>query len=113
MTNAELKNLVCKTIDNNAKKLIELAKKLDDCPELGFKENKTSDIVANFFEELKIPYKRNLAITGVKAKLKESCSGPNIAILGELDAVLCPASSKADPLTGAAHACGHNLQLTA
>lgn len=113
MTNAELKYLVCKTIDNNAKKLIELAKKLDNCPELGFKENKTSDIVANFFEELKIPYKRNLAITGVKAKLKESCSGPNIAILGELDAVLCPTSSKADPLTGAAHACGHNLQLTA
>ncbi|MCY6355440.1 amidohydrolase [Clostridium sp. ZS2-4] len=113
MINTELKNLVCQTIDNNAEKLIELAKKLDDCPELGYKENKTSNLVSNFFEELKIPYKKNLAITGIKAKLKENCKGPNIAILGELDAVICPSSSKADPLTGAAHACGHNLQLTA
>ncbi|MCY6369768.1 amidohydrolase [Clostridium ganghwense] len=113
MTNKELKKLVCSTIDNNAEKLIDFAKKLDECPELGFKENKTSELVANFFEELNLHYKKNLAITGVKAKLKENCEGPNIAILGELDAVLCPTSSKADPLTGAAHACGHNLQLTA
>ncbi|MCY6957255.1 amidohydrolase [Clostridium brassicae] len=113
MTNEELKKLVCKTIDDNAEKLIALAKKIDESPELGFKENKTSQIVANFFEELNLPYKNNLAITGVKAKLKNSSEGPNVAILGELDAVLCPTSSKADPLTGAAHACGHNLQLTA
>lgn len=113
MTNEELKKLVCKTIDDNAEKLIALAKKIDESPELGFKENKTSQIVANFFEELNLPYKKNLAITGVKAKLKNSSEGPNVAILGELDAVLCPTSSKADPLTGAAHACGHNLQLTA
>ncbi|WMJ79292.1 amidohydrolase [Clostridium sp. MB40-C1] len=113
MTNEELKKLVCKTIDDNAEKLITLAKKIDSSPELGFKENKTSEIIANFFEELNLPYKKNLAITGVKAKLKDSSEGPNVAILGELDAVLCPTSSKADPLTGAAHACGHNLQLTA
>lgn len=31
-----------------------------------------------------------------------------MAILGELDAIGCPDSLAADPLTGAAHACGHN-----
>ncbi|MCY6485672.1 amidohydrolase [Clostridium aestuarii] len=112
MTSNELKKIVCDTIDANAEKLISFAKQVESCPELGFKEDKTSQLVANFFKDLKLPYKKNLAITGVKAKLKESSSGPNIAILGELDAVLCPASSKADPLTGAAHTCGHHLQLT-
>ncbi len=31
--------------------------------------------------------------------------------MGELDAVVCPGHPFADPLTGAAHACGHNGQV--
>lgn len=112
MNKKELKELVCKTIDDNAERLIELCKEFEACPELGFKEVKTSEKVAKFFEELNITYRKNLALTGVKGKLKENCDGPNVAIIGELDAVLCPTSDKADPLTGAAHACGHSLQLT-
>ena len=49
-------------------------------------------------------YKRfcreGLAITGIKAKLKDIGTGPNVAILGELDAVLCPDSPLADPQLG-------------
>lgn len=28
-----------------------------------------------------------------------------------MDAVGCPDSEQADPITGAAHACGHNIQM--
>ena len=52
-----------------------------------------------------------LALTGVKAWAKGGQPGPTVAILSELDAVGTPDSPKADSLTGAAHTCGHFLQM--
>ena len=43
--------------------------------------------------------------------LSSGKDGPNLCIMGELDAVVCPGHPYADPLTGAAHACGHNGQV--
>ena len=37
--------------------------------------------------------------------------GPNICIIGEMDAVKCFRHPYADSDTGAAHACGHNAQI--
>lgn len=48
-----------------------------------------------------------LALTGVKTCVDGGKKGPAIAVLAELDAVGTPDSPKADPLTGAAHTCGH------
>lgn len=109
----ELKNLVCKVIDDNSNKLLNLAKDIESRPELGFKEVKTSEKVCKFFDELNISYRDKLALTGVKGKLKEKSKGPNIAILGELDGVICFDSANANKETGASHTCGHNLQITA
>lgn len=113
MTKEQLKMLVCETIDNNSEELINLAKDLESTPELGFKEHITSEKVCNFFKKLNLDYKDKLALTGVKAKLKNDCKGPNVAILGELDGVICFDSPICDKETGASHTCGHNLQLTA
>ncbi|MFZ7103258.1 MAG: amidohydrolase [Peptococcaceae bacterium] len=109
----ELKSRVCKVIDDQQEKIISFAKASEKTPELGFKEYKTAELTINFLQDLNLACREGLAITGLKAKLKESAAGPNLAVLGELDAVLCPGSDKADPQTGAAHACGHNLQLAA
>ncbi len=106
-----LKTKVCAAIDEYAEKLRCISESIGSEPELGFKEFKTSDKVATFLEELGLTPQRGLAINGVKARAKGGKSGPTAAVLGELDAVGCPESSKADPLTGAAHACGHNLQV--
>lgn len=107
----ELKARVCEAIDKNAEKIIKFTKEIELTPELGYKEVKTARSTADFLNELGFTCQEGLAITGIKTKLKTSADGPNIAILGELDAVICPDSPKADPLTGAAHACGHNVQL--
>lgn len=109
----DLKNKVCSTIDEHAQKLIDLAITIEKNPELGYKEVKTAALTAGFLKDLNFNCREGLAITGIKTALKDNASGPNVAILGELDAVLCPDSPKADPLTGASHACGHNLQITA
>jgi amidohydrolase len=108
-----MKQLVCKSIDENAHKIIALAKDIENCPELGYKEIKTSEKVCNFMKELNLNYRNGLALTGVKGSLKEDSHGPNIAILGELDGVICFDSPNANKETGASHTCGHNLQVSA
>ncbi|MDU4961030.1 MAG: amidohydrolase [Sporomusaceae bacterium] len=113
METAELKNRVCRAIDEHAAGIIRLAEAVAAQPELGFKEHKTAAKVAAFLQELGYSCREGLALTGVRAELAAAGTGPNIAVLGELDAVICPDSEQADPLTGAAHTCGHHLQLAA
>jgi len=106
-----LKAKVCAAIDNSAAEIEALANSIADEPELGFKEVKTSAKVAEFMRNLGLDPQMGLAINGVKARAKGCKAGPTAAVIGELDAVGCPDSCKADPMTGAAHACGHNLQI--
>jgi amidohydrolase len=108
-----LKDRVCQVIDEHAQEIIRVAMEIEKTPELGFKESKTAAAVTSFLNGLNFSCQEGLAVTGVKAQLKPGATGPNVAVIGELDAVICPDSPAADPSTGAAHACGHNLQLGA
>ena len=108
-----LKAKVCAAIDDSAAEIEALANSIADEPELGFKEVKTSAKVVEFFRVLGLEPQTGFAINGVKARAKGCKPGPTAAVIGELDAVGCPDSCKADPMTGAAHACGHNLQIAA
>ncbi len=108
-----LKAKVCAAIDDSAAEIEALANSIADEPELGFKEVKTSAKVVDFFRNLGLEPQTGLALNGVKARAKGCKPGPTAAVIGELDAVGCPDSCKADPMTGAAHACGHNLQIAA
>ena len=101
-----LKAKVCAAIDDSAAEIEALANSIADEPELGFKEVKTSAKVAEFMRNLGLDPQMGLAINGVKARAKGCKPGPTAAVIGELDAVGCPDSCKADPMTGAAHACG-------
>ncbi|MCL6450538.1 MAG: amidohydrolase [Acetobacteraceae bacterium] len=83
------------------------------CPELGFREERTSALIQGWFERLGLKPSTGLAMTGVKALLRGSSPGPRIAVLAEMDAVVCPQHPAADPRTGAAHACGHHAQVAA
>lgn len=110
MDKEALKKRVCDAIDANRDRICQIGHAIYDHPELGYKEFFASAKVKEVFNDLKLPYEDGLAITGLKAKLKEHAPGPNIAIMGELDAVVCPDHPKADPSTGAAHCCGHFAQ---
>lgn len=107
-----LKQRIAAAIDDNAAKIKDVADRIYAEPELGFKEVKTAAKVAAFMrEELGLEPQTGLAINGVKGRAKGGKQGPTVAVLGELDAIGCPESPDADPLTGAAHKCGHNLQV--
>ena len=100
-------------IDKNAERIIGLGERIRRHPELGFKEFKTAALVARMFEQVRVPHRTGLAVTGVKAELKGARPGPTLALIGELDALVVSGHPLADPATGAAHACGHNAQVTA
>jgi amidohydrolase len=108
-----LQRQVCEAIERRAEALIGMGETIRHQPELGFKEFKTAALVAKMFEEVRVPHRTGLAITGVKAELKGAKPGPTLALVGELDALVVSGHPLADPLTGAAHACGHNAQVTA
>ena len=82
-------------------------------PETGYREVKTAAYLANAFEEL--GYTLNYAgnIPGFYTDVDTGIPGPTIAVMGELDALLCPTHPDADPETGAVHCCGHGAQLAA
>jgi amidohydrolase len=111
MDKNKLKKLVCDEIDNNSKEIIEIGNDIFNHPELGFKENRTASIVEKSFEKLGLNYKKEIAITGLKANAKGKNSKANIMVMGELDAVISPLHPNADKDTGASHSCGHNAQI--
>jgi amidohydrolase len=109
-----LKHAVERAIDDNREEIIGIGRAIFSNPELGFKEFKTSKLVAATLEGLGIPCREGIAITGVRGSLQGSAPRTlRIAVLGELDAVVCPLHPHADALTGAAHSCGHNAQIAA
>ncbi len=112
MDRESVKKKVCDIIEANRDRIVEIGRSLYAHPELGYKEVFTSGLVKNVFDELGIEYQDGLAATGIKAKLKKDRVGPNVAIIGELDAVVCPEHPYADKETGAAHCCGHFAQIT-
>ena len=109
MSFSELEQKVLKAIDDNQDKIIEVAKKIMENPELGFKEFETSKLIKEEFEKLSLKTKDGIAYTGVKGVIGNE-KDFNVCIMGELDSVIC-AEHKYATKEGAAHACGHHAQL--
>jgi amidohydrolase len=107
----ELKSRICQAIESSADEIIQVAKTILQTPEPGFREIKTSQLVSEKFTELGIVHRNSLARTGIKGIVNCGNEGPTVAVLGELDSLIVPTHTEADPETGAAHACGHNAQI--
>ena len=111
MISTDLKGRVARTIDAHADELEALARQVFAAPELGFKEHRTAKVVHEWFDRLGLRHQDGIGVTGSRAVIDGGASGPTVAILGELDSLLCWEHPDRDPSTGAVHACGHNAQL--
>lgn len=101
-------------IDRHRKELIDFAEDIYRHPEGGFYESRTASKVKEFLEGLGLPVRSGLGRTGVCGTFSgggADAEAPHVAVIGELDGILCPRHPMADPETGIAHACGHHLQL--
>ena len=79
-------------------------------PETGYKEYKTTAYLAERYRALGYELTMAEGITGFYTVIDTGRPGPEVMILGELDAIICPTHKDADPVTGAVHSCGHNAQ---
>ncbi len=107
----QLKRAVCEAIDRNAGAIIDLGETILHSPETGFNEVKTAALVAQRMSALALAPRTGLALTGVKGRVAGRVPGPRLALIAELDSLRTSDHPLADPVTGAAHSCGHNAQI--
>src|SRR6266581_760856 len=110
-TTEALKVAVQEAIDRRGQELIEVATTILQHPEPGFREQQTSQLVARKFRDFGIPFEEGIALTGLKGMLETGNAGPTVAVMGELDSLKVLEHPHADPITAAAHACGHHCQV--
>lgn len=111
MNKQELKNKVFDAIDARFADIEAFGENIFQEPELGFKENVTQEKVKNALQALGMQCECGAALTAVKARAKGKASRKTLALLAELDAIICRDHPNSDAKTGAAHCCGHNVQL--
>ena len=85
--------------------IIDFGRLLFACPELGFKEVKSNEILTSFFVENGISFKNDIAITGIRADLG-SGDGYHIGLVADMDAIYVRDGEKTYPV----HSCGHSIQ---
>jgi amidohydrolase len=90
--------------------IIEKRRTIHRHPELMYEEFETSKLVQNTLKELKIPYKKDIAITGVVGTIGNG-NGPCIALRADMDALPIHEETDIDfksEIDGKMHACGHD-----
>ena len=100
-------------VDRYKQLIYDTEKYIFENPETGYKEKKTSKYLEDVFEALGYEITRAEGITGFYTVIDTGRKGPEVMILAELDSIICPSHPNADPVTGAAHSCGHNAQCAA
>ncbi len=101
---------VVKEVEKHKDLMFDVFEYMRKNPELGWKEYKANERMMAEFEKLGYKVERPEGVTGFWTTIDTGRPGKTVAILGELDSVICAAHPDADPVTGAVHSCGHNFQ---
>lgn len=113
MDKTAIKKLLCDTVDSMRDEIKGFADDVATHAELGFFEERTSRKLGDALENLGLNVTRGLARTGLRADMAGGSEGPRVAVIGELDGIVCRQHPQAVQETGASHSCGHNLQISA
>lgn len=123
----DIKQIALDAITAHSSNIISIGEEILRHPELGYKEEYTSALVQKEFKKLGLEGISSVGLTGVKSwlhglapdqdtvnpKTNTDTEPIRIAVMGELDAVISVKHPFSDPISGAAHACGHNAQIAA
>ncbi len=110
LTGSEARSVAYSAVDRATRELVGTSKKIYVEPEVGFRERKTSALIARSLRALGLTVEEGIAHTGLKAVYDFGRPGPRVAVICELDALRVPSHPGSDPESGAAHACGHHTQ---
>jgi amidohydrolase len=111
MSKSTLKKKLFEAVEARSEDIIEAGRWIWRHPEVGFKEYKTAEYTAGVLRKLGLDVEEHVGLTGVVSRIEGCSEKPNIAVIGELDALLIPEHPDADQETGAVHSCGHNCQM--
>ncbi|MGO4570379.1 M20 aminoacylase family protein [Microvirga sp. 2TAF3] len=95
--------------------LQDLRRDIHAHPELGFEEERTSDIVASLLEEAGLQVHRGLGKTGVVGTLHLGNGSRSIGLRADMDALAMPEMAERpykSRFPGKMHACGHDGHTT-
>jgi amidohydrolase len=99
------------SIKKYEEELTVIRRKLHSEPELSWEEEKTTDFVCEYLDELGIPYRRTDP-TGVIAAIEGGMPGKTVALRGDMDALSVEELNDNLPYVskekGKMHACGHD-----
>ena len=105
--------LIKKAVEKNCDLIFGTEKFLWAHPETGYREWTADKYLKKVFCDLGYSIVEAGDIPGFYAEMDTGKEGPCIAVLGEMDALPCEGHPAADPITNAAHACGHHCQCAA
>ncbi len=108
----QLKRAVCEAVDRHADAIIDLGETIlrnpGDRVQRG--QDRRSRSAANERTRAGAAH-RPCVDRGQGASHRAAQPGPRLALIGELDSLRTSEHPLADPVTGAAHSCGHNAQI--
>ncbi len=95
----------------NLEKIRAIRRELHQYPELGFQEFKTAQLIKRELDILGIPYKSEIAKTGVVALIKGGKPGKTVLLRADMDALPINEETECEYkslVPGVMHACGHD-----
>ena len=94
----------------NYEEIVAIRRELHQCPEIGRKEYKTTEVIIDRLEKWGISYER-LVDTGVVATVKGDKSGVTTALRADIDALGITENTDVPfkSRNGCMHACGHDI----
>lgn len=91
--------------------MIEIRRDFHQYPELGFKEERTAKLVANYLRNLGLEVKTDIAKTGVVGLLRGQREGKTLLLRSDMDALPIQEKNEVEYKSkneGVMHACGHD-----
>jgi len=92
--------------------IVRIRREIHRHPELGYREERTSDLIARELEALGLSCRRGVAKTGVVAEI--GSGGPTVALRADMDALPITEETGlpfASENLGIMHACGHDAHM--
>ena len=79
----DIKNDVCKRVDQYADRIIEISRKIHGCPEIRFQEHKAAEWICDFFSGDKFIVDKGIGNidTAFRVEYKKKNKGKNVAFI--------------------------------
>jgi amidohydrolase len=110
-----IKDIIYKKAEEYFNNVVNIRRHLHMYPELSFEEKETASFVASKLKELDIPFRSEIAGTGIVALIEGNKPGKTIALRADMDAL--PITEQNDvpyksKNAGVMHACGHDVHTS-